>query len=132
MSEQTDDFLEHYGVKGMRWGRRRTDAQLDAAKSKRKSSKPSSSDIKDARARQWNRLGQLDKAETAFFVSSTKKGKAEAQAMVTKLEAELYYGKDVATAAKMTKGEKWANGVAWGGLALSAVSYAAIVTNANR
>ena len=33
--EFVDDFIEHYGVKGMRWGVRRTDAQLARAGAKK-------------------------------------------------------------------------------------------------
>lgn len=36
MSEQTDDFLAHYGVKGMRWGKRRSDKELANARVTRK------------------------------------------------------------------------------------------------
>lgn len=35
--EAATDFLGHYGVKGMRWGVRRTDAQLSKAAGKKKS-----------------------------------------------------------------------------------------------
>lgn len=36
MNLSYDDYLEHYGVKGMKWGVRRSDEQLSAAKSARK------------------------------------------------------------------------------------------------
>lgn len=39
-TEQTlDDVLEHYGIKGMRWGVRRTDEQLARARGRRRSSR---------------------------------------------------------------------------------------------
>lgn len=33
--EKTEEFLEQYGVKGMKWGVRRTDAQLERSKGKK-------------------------------------------------------------------------------------------------
>lgn len=42
----TEEFLEHYGVKGMKWGRRRTDAQLGKAKISRKENKRLNSEAK--------------------------------------------------------------------------------------
>lgn len=36
--ETTEDFLAHYGVKGMKWGVKRTDAQLERAAEKRSGS----------------------------------------------------------------------------------------------
>jgi len=35
MTEDIDEFLEHYGVKGMRWGVRRSQAELDRAAGRR-------------------------------------------------------------------------------------------------
>jgi len=56
-TEQTlDDVLEHYGIKGMRWGVRRTREQIDRARGKRKAKgkpvTPVSEDAKRARAAQ--------------------------------------------------------------------------------
>lgn len=38
LNEDLDDILEHYGIKGMKWGVRRSDAQLARARGKRKKS----------------------------------------------------------------------------------------------
>ena len=35
VESKTDVFLQHYGIMGMKWGVRRTDAQLDAARAKK-------------------------------------------------------------------------------------------------
>lgn len=48
MNLSYDDYLEHYGVKGMKWGVRRSDEQLSAAKSARKTErKKATEDAKD-------------------------------------------------------------------------------------
>jgi hypothetical protein len=51
-TESLDDILEHYGIKGMRWGVRRTDAQLARARGEKKSKKlkktPDNMQSKDA------------------------------------------------------------------------------------
>lgn len=39
MSNETEVFLAHYGVKGMKWGVRRSQAQLDRASGSRKESR---------------------------------------------------------------------------------------------
>lgn len=49
-NESLDDFLAHYGVKGMRWGVRRSDEQLDKARSERSIAKEDSADAAQARA----------------------------------------------------------------------------------
>jgi signal recognition particle subunit SEC65 len=53
--ETLDDVLEHYGIKGMKWGVRRTEEQLARARGKRfgrksKEPPPQSEDAKRARA----------------------------------------------------------------------------------
>jgi hypothetical protein len=51
-TESLDDILEHYGIKGMRWGVRRTEAQLARARGEKKSGKltktPKNMQSKDA------------------------------------------------------------------------------------
>ena len=46
---ETEDFLAHYGIKGMKWGVRRTDAQLERASSSGRSSGSESSDDRPKR-----------------------------------------------------------------------------------
>lgn len=57
-----DDFLAHYGIKGMKWGRRRTDAQLERAAGGR------STDSADGEDRPQSKI---DKKKVAVGVAAT-------------------------------------------------------------
>lgn len=46
---ELDDILEHYGIKGMKWGVRRTDAQLARARGKKFKETPKNMQSKDAK-----------------------------------------------------------------------------------
>lgn len=108
-----DAFLAHYGVKGMKWGHRKT---------------YSSADIKAARARNAKREGDL--LSKAYDVSNTKKGtaaRAKADKAYNKAHTDYLKNPDRATALRMTKGEKIAVAViaATGVGAPAAVGYTA-------
>lgn len=47
---ETDEFLEHYGIKGMKWGVRRSRAELDRVAGRAKALRESSKSAKAARA----------------------------------------------------------------------------------
>lgn len=109
--------LTHYGVKGMRWGVRRSDAQLaKATKPKGKAGKePSKSKqktnrIKQARGRSAKQEVRVQKAKAELLLAENDKQRKGA---AKKLETE--YGKyvnspDRTTAARMTRGQKAAVG----------------------
>ena len=90
----TDDFLAHYGVKGMKWGKR----------------KVASSEIIDARARNASRVrqisNQIDKTNLATGAQQKKEG-----AKLAKMQASYLKNPDRATALRMTTGEKAVLGV---------------------
>lgn len=49
--DRADIELMHYGVKGMKWGRRRTDAQLAAAAKKREAASDDAKKVMDIKAK---------------------------------------------------------------------------------
>jgi hypothetical protein len=69
MLSGTDDFLAHYGVKGMKWGVRRTAKQLRESASKRSkgTERPESTDSKRARELGKNTARQLSNKEIQEF-----------------------------------------------------------------
>lgn len=97
---EVEDFLAHYGVKGMRWGHRRE--------------KVSSSDIKAARRRVDHQTGKdfdkLGKIEDRYHSAKTPGARAKAEKDLKNEEnaqrmAHLK-NPDRATAMRMTRGEK--------------------------
>ena len=74
----SDEFLEHFGVKGMQWGVRRTKAQLRAANDNRKAKKdpstPEGKVISDRKAAASNRR-VLSEDEVNSLVSRLEKEK---------------------------------------------------------
>lgn len=105
MTEQvmdTDEFLAHYGVKGMKWGVHRA-------------RKPSSSDeIKDARARiqsKQAKLGEQRRAVKKAKKAGDTKAQARAEKKMSDMKVDFLKDPDRITASYLTKGEKVAIGV---------------------
>lgn len=95
--------LEHYGVKGMKWGVRRSQEQLDRSAGRRK--KPSSSEIKEARSRHNKRIDEIDKGLNRVSYSNSRAAKQRSLNDVKKMLAEASSSDDISIGAKMTKGE---------------------------
>jgi hypothetical protein len=96
------DALEHYGVKGMKWGVRR---------------KPSAAEIRGARIRMQEKGLKYQKQREA--VKSTKKGsveRAKENQKLGKIKADFLKDPDRVTAMTMTRGEKAATVILGGGL----------------
>lgn len=104
--------LEHYGKKGMKWGK--TTAEASGGSGLGKPKKPSNDQIKAARERQKVLGRKYQNAEGEFMVARTRKGTDAAEKTMRSLEKEYYLGKDAHTAARLTKGEKIATGIAYG------------------
>lgn len=120
-----DSYLAHFGVVGMKWGKR---GGKSGGSSSEVSSKPAKApkepkatthDIKLARQHQQGRMRKLQEAEGDFLVARTNKGKDKAEKIMREREKEYFTGKDAKTAAKMTKGEKIAATILFTGAATS-------------
>lgn len=123
-----DEFLAHYGVKGMRWGvrRRRSEGGSESAGPSRKERRAKNNqEIEEARSRQAARQRAYQTAQAEFMVARTRKGEAHAESIMRQMEKEYYTHPDAQTAARMTSGEKWTTGISMAGVLLSAVGLAA-------
>jgi len=109
-----DDFLAHYGKKGMKWGQRRAAKKQERAQN--------DLDIVNARVRQQIRAGRLNNKAAATYMTTTKKGQDAAQEAYARAEKKYLNHPDADTAAKLTHGEKVSERVLVGiGLASIAV-----------
>jgi len=121
---ETDDELKHYGKKGMKWGKRNA-RPASAGPSGREKRAARNAEITEARDRQRMRGVEL---ERQAFKTYSANGRAAAEAAVRKYDKmaeDLVNNPDAATAAKMTSGEKIANGINWaivGGLTAASVA----------
>lgn len=90
-----EDALEHYGVKGMRWGVRKSSSE-----------RVSTEQIKAARLKNDARLAKIQQADIDYRLATTKKGKKAAIDTIAKYGREINNDPDTRIASKMTKGEK--------------------------
>jgi len=124
MGVEVDDELKHYGKKGMKWGVRKNAIAKSSGLSRQERKAAKNKEITDARERQRMRGVEL---ERQAFKTYSANGRAAAEAAVRKYDKmadELVNNPDAATAAKMTSGEKIANGINWaivGGLTAASI-----------
>lgn len=107
-TQSLDDVLEHYGIKGMRWGVRRSDEQLARARGRRKKSgKPVTPTKKseDAAAAEESRK----KAKKGGVESLSNQ---ELQQLNTRLNLEQQYTKLAGPSNRKTAGAKFAKELA--------------------
>lgn len=97
-----DNFLEHHGVKGMKWGQKRA-------------LRPSDSAIVSARGRVDAERRQLNRQADRANLAKGKQQEKEVQKYVKMYDAHAK-NPDRATALRFTKGEKLLNGVVAVGL----------------
>ena len=97
------DALAHYGVKVMKWGRRRSDTELAKASVGR--SKPTNREIHDARARVGSQARQLNRQIDKTNLATGKQQKVEAKKL-SEMSTSFLKNPDRATALRLTTGEK--------------------------
>lgn len=101
--------LAHHGVKGMKWGVRRTRPVATATSGGKKvkiKEKVTSSDIQDARRRHNARVSKIYEADRNLALAQTTKGKKEALKVIDKYAKEIANTQDARIASKFTRGEK--------------------------
>lgn len=127
MSDPVDNFLAHYGIKGMKWGvrRRRSEGGEASGPSRKEQRSQRNREIMEARSRQAARQRKFQEAQAEFVVARTRKGEARAEKLMREMEKAYFTNPDAQTAARMTTGEKWAAAIAFAGVGLSTISLAA-------
>lgn len=106
VSDNTDS-LEHHGVKGMRWGKRKAEG---GDSKPRQSLHARTQEIKGARKRQGERAEQIKKLDDRNKNASTSAAKkAENAAEMRRLAKELSESPDRSASKKMTTGEHAVN-----------------------
>lgn len=96
--EPGEDWLAHYGKKGMKWGERKAVRQAQDA------------NIRTARAKQEIRKSELNTLSMKRLQARSTKGKEHLDRKISDKNFELKNHPDAATAAKLTTGEKWVKG----------------------
>lgn len=98
--EDLDDVLAHYGIMGMKWGVRRSEAQLARARGRRKKKGKSASVSSDAEAAKES-LKKAKKGGGAKALSNT-----ELKQLNERLNLEQNYNRLTGQKSKLQKGQK--------------------------
>lgn len=108
MSDQeVDDFLAHYGVPGMKWGRRKADTGAPSKRQAKKAArKERDQDILKARLTQDVKGRKMQEAQAEFIVARGAKNKDKTEKVMRKLQDDFYNGDNAKMAAQATRGEK--------------------------
>jgi len=101
-----DELLIHYGIKGMKWGRRKARDDGGSGKAAKPKKKITSDDIRESRAQHQARVAELIRADQRVRTATTKKGKDAALRQVEKMAKQIANTDDARIANKMTRGEK--------------------------
>lgn len=133
MSIPAEDFLAHYGVVGMKWGKHKSrSASNPDGSGTGKNGKVTSGDIHLARQAQSARLRKYQEAEGDFYVARTAKGQDKAEKIMRQREHDLFNNPDAKMAARMTKSEKVGAGIVYGMAGVMAISYIALAAEGHR
>lgn len=101
MAEEVDDFLAHYGVPGMKWGKRKAVDSSSSAPKAPSAGKQRDMDIKAARARLNEGKGVVRK-----LINMDSFGKPLGGRRVLELNNKGNSPEDIALASRMTRGQK--------------------------
>lgn len=96
MTLETDDFLAHYGVKGMKWGVRRSRAELDKTSTKTKQKKTFGQKLNQSK------FGDLSRANFKRHNDRVKKAEARAKEQTSRQAKIRKTAKVTATIASVT------------------------------
>lgn len=122
MSDQPD-YLEHYGVPGMKWGKKK------AAERKARNDT-----IDSARSKQSERHAELSKLKMQRLQATSAKGKKHLDRKIEDKNFEIANSSDAHVARQLKTGEKWMKGAKVAGMMGMAVvglgSAAAILDSA--
>lgn len=129
-----EEAIKHYGVKGMKWGVRRTDAQLGQARRVTKVKKAQKVDenlgrgkrVRAARRSTLRTRAQMKEAERDVIRADTAKGKKEAIRIADEARAAHITNPNRATSRKITIGEGVAAVLLVPGVGLGAVAVASV------
>jgi len=94
-----EEALQHFGTKGMKWGVRR------------QRRKEQNAQIKTARRNIATKTVEVDALVREAGKTKNTKERAKLDILATKKAVDLFNSPDHITAARMTSGEKWANGI---------------------
>lgn len=131
LPEDQQNALMHFGVKGMKWGKRRASSggeggtgNSGATAQGVQQAKPltKSQEIKAARGRQREREQRLGDAEVKLYLGTSDKVRNQGRAEVTRIFEEMHASGDDKLARKSTKGEKIARGLLYGGAVVGALA----------